>query len=43
MLIPMRTPRGACQAEAIRKTGGLYNRLAPFVKKLVARWLAWTC
>jgi pyruvate/2-oxoglutarate dehydrogenase complex dihydrolipoamide dehydrogenase (E3) component len=32
------------QAEAIRKTGDLYNRtrLTPFVKKLMARWLAWT-
>jgi pyruvate/2-oxoglutarate dehydrogenase complex dihydrolipoamide dehydrogenase (E3) component len=32
------------QAEAIRKTGDIYNRtrLTPFVKKLMARWLAWT-
>jgi pyruvate/2-oxoglutarate dehydrogenase complex dihydrolipoamide dehydrogenase (E3) component len=32
------------QAEAIRKTGDLYNRtrLTPFVKKLMTRWLAWT-
>ena len=32
------------QAEAIRKTGDLYNRtrLTPFVKKLMQRWLAWT-
>jgi pyruvate/2-oxoglutarate dehydrogenase complex dihydrolipoamide dehydrogenase (E3) component len=32
------------QAEAIRKTGDLYNRtrLTPFVKKLMARWLTWT-
>ena len=31
------------QAEAIRKTGDLYNRtrLNPFVKKLMDRWLAW--
>jgi pyruvate/2-oxoglutarate dehydrogenase complex dihydrolipoamide dehydrogenase (E3) component len=31
------------QAEAIRKVGDLYNRtrLTPFVKKLMARWLAW--
>lgn len=31
------------QAEAIRKTGDLYNRtrLTPFVKQLFARWLAW--
>ena len=31
------------QAEAIRKTGDLYNRtrLTPFVKKLMQRWLAW--
>ena len=31
------------QAEAIRKTGDLYNRtrLTPFVKRLFARWLAW--
>ena len=31
------------QAEAIRKTGDLYNRtrLTPFVKKLMSRWLAW--
>ena len=31
------------QAEAIRKTGDLYNRtrLTPFVKKLMARWLTW--
>ena len=31
------------QAEAIRKTGDLYNRtrLTPFVKKLFAKWLAW--
>jgi len=31
------------QAEAIRKTGDLYNRmrLTPFVKKLMNRWLAW--
>ena len=31
------------QAEAIRKTGDLYNRtrLTPFVKKLMAHWLAW--
>ena len=32
------------QAEAIRKTGDLYNRtrLTPVVKKLMERWLAWT-
>jgi pyruvate/2-oxoglutarate dehydrogenase complex dihydrolipoamide dehydrogenase (E3) component len=32
------------QAEAIRKTGDLYNRtrLTPFIKKLMARWLEWT-
>jgi pyruvate/2-oxoglutarate dehydrogenase complex dihydrolipoamide dehydrogenase (E3) component len=32
------------QAEAIRKTGDLYNRtrLTPLVKKLMTRWLAWT-
>lgn len=31
------------QAEAIRKTGDLYNRtrLTPFVKRLMQRWLAW--
>jgi len=31
------------QAEAIRKTGDLYNRtrLTPFVKTLFAQWLAW--
>ena len=31
------------QAEAIRKTGDLYNRtrLTPFVKSLMQRWLAW--
>ncbi len=31
------------QAEAVRKTGDLYNktRLTPFVKKLTQRWLAW--
>jgi pyruvate/2-oxoglutarate dehydrogenase complex dihydrolipoamide dehydrogenase (E3) component len=31
------------QAEAIRKTGDLYNRtrLTPFVKGLMQRWLAW--
>jgi len=31
------------QAEAIRKTGDLYNRtrLTPFVKSLMNRWLAW--
>jgi pyruvate/2-oxoglutarate dehydrogenase complex dihydrolipoamide dehydrogenase (E3) component len=31
------------QAEAIRKTGDLYNRtrLTPFIKKLMNRWLAW--
>ena len=31
------------QAEAIRKTGDLYNRtrLTPFVKDLMQRWLAW--
>lgn len=31
------------QAEAIRKTGDLYNRtrLTPFVKNLMSRWLAW--
>jgi len=31
------------QAEAIRKTGDLYNRtrLTPFVKNLMRRWLAW--
>ena len=31
------------QAEAIRKTGDLYNRtrLTPFVKSLMHRWLAW--
>jgi pyruvate/2-oxoglutarate dehydrogenase complex dihydrolipoamide dehydrogenase (E3) component len=32
------------QAEAIRKTGDLFNRtrLTPFIKRLMARWLAWT-
>ncbi len=32
------------QAEAIRKTGDLYNRtrLTPFVKKLMQVWLGWT-
>lgn len=31
------------QAEAVRKTGDLYNRtrLTPFVKKLFSRWLTW--
>ena len=31
------------QAEAIRKTGDLYNRtrLTPFVKSIMQRWLAW--
>lgn len=31
------------QAEAIRKTGDLYNRtrLTPFIKGLMRRWLAW--
>ena len=31
------------QAEAIRRTGDLYNRtrLTPFMKKLMQRWLAW--
>jgi len=31
------------QGEAVRKVGDLYNRtrLTPFVKKLMARWLAW--
>lgn len=31
------------QAEAIRRTGNLYNRtrLTPFVKNLMQRWLAW--
>ena len=31
------------QAEAIRRTGDLYNRtrLTPFVKSLMERWLAW--
>jgi hypothetical protein len=31
------------QAEAIRKTGDLYNRtrLTPFVKRVMQRWLAW--
>ena len=31
------------QAEAIRKTGDVYNRtrLTPWVKSLMARWLAW--
>ena len=31
------------QAEAIRKTGDLYNRtrLTPFVKNLMNRWLTW--
>jgi len=31
------------QAEAIRRTGDLFNRtrLTPFVKKLMHRWLAW--
>lgn len=31
------------QAEAVRKTGDLYNktRFTPFVKKLTQRWLAW--
>ena len=32
------------QAEAIKKAADAYNRtrLTPFVKKLMARWLAWT-
>ena len=32
------------QAEAIRKIGDQYNRtrLSPFIKKLFAKWLAWT-
>ena len=32
------------QAEAIRKLGDAYNRtrLTPRVKRLFARWLAWT-
>ena len=32
------------QAEAIRKLGDAYNRtrLTPLVKRLFARWLAWT-
>ncbi|MEO8505728.1 MAG: mercuric reductase [Acidobacteriota bacterium] len=32
------------QAEAIRKTGDIYNRtrLTPFVKKLMGKWLGWT-
>lgn len=32
------------QAEAIRKIGDQYNRtrLTPFVKKLLAKWMAWT-
>ena len=32
------------QAEAIRKVGDAYNRtrLTPFVRKLFARWLAWS-
>lgn len=32
------------QADAIRKTGDLYNRtrLTPFVKKLFKKWLSWT-
>ena len=32
------------QAEAIRKTADSFNRtrLTPFVKKLFAKWLAWT-
>lgn len=32
------------QADAIRKTGDLYNRtrLTPFVKKLMGKWLSWT-
>jgi hypothetical protein len=32
------------QAEAIRKLGDAYNRtrLPPRVKRLFARWLAWT-
>lgn len=32
------------QAEAIRKTGGLFNRtrLTPLVKKLMGKWLGWT-
>jgi pyruvate/2-oxoglutarate dehydrogenase complex dihydrolipoamide dehydrogenase (E3) component len=31
------------QAEAVRKTGDIYNRtrLTPLVKKLMARWFAW--
>ena len=31
------------QAEAIRRTGDLYNRtrLTPLVKSLMERWLAW--
>ncbi|MCC7374180.1 MAG: FAD-dependent oxidoreductase [Verrucomicrobiales bacterium] len=31
------------QAEALRRTGDLYNRtrLTPFVKRLMHRWLAW--
>ena len=32
------------QAEAVRKVGDQYNRtrLTPFVKKLLAKWMAWT-
>jgi len=32
------------QAEAIRKTGDLYNRtrLTPLVKKIMTKWLSWT-
>jgi hypothetical protein len=32
------------QAEAIRKTGDLYNRtrLTPLVKRLMGKWLEWT-
>jgi hypothetical protein len=31
------------QAEAVRKTGDLYNRtrLTPFIQKLMATWLRW--
>jgi len=31
------------QAEAIRRVGDLYNRtrLTPFVKAILAKWLAW--
>jgi hypothetical protein len=38
MILPYPT-----QAEAVRKTGDLYNRtrLTPLIKKLMTTWLGW--